>query len=143
MRAPKQPVMLVRVGTRCLIVDDNPRFLRSARNLLKRQGVSVIGVASNGGEAIAIAAADRPDVALVDVDLGDEDGLDVARALASAQVPVPVILISAYAEQDLQGVLENSVALGFLPKSVVSRQAIDDLLARAGENPDSKRRSDS
>jgi DNA-binding NarL/FixJ family response regulator len=105
--------------------------------------VSVIGVASNGGEAIAIATADRPDVALVDVDLGDEDGLDVARALASAQVPVPVILISAYGEQDLQGVLEDSVALGFLPKSVVSRQAIDDLLARAGENPEPKRRSDS
>jgi DNA-binding NarL/FixJ family response regulator len=126
-----------------LIVDDNPRFLRSARNLLRRQGVSVIGVASNGGEAIAIAAADRPDVALVDVDLGDEDGLDVARALASAEVPVPVILISAYGEQDLQGVLENSVALGFLPKSVVSRQAIDDLLQRAAANPESKRRSDS
>jgi DNA-binding NarL/FixJ family response regulator len=123
--------MLTRVGTRCLIVDDNPRFLRSARNLLRRQGVSVIGIASNGGDAIAIAAADRPDVALVDLDLGDEDGLDVARALATAQVPV--ILISAYGEQDLQGVLEGSTALGFLPKSVVSRQAIDDLLRRVGE----------
>jgi DNA-binding NarL/FixJ family response regulator len=133
MRARARHVMLTRVGTRCLIVDDNPRFLRSARNLLRRQGVSVIGIASNGGDAIAIAAADRPDVALVDLDLGDEDGLDVARALASAPVAVPVILISAYGEQDLQGVLEGSTALGFLPKSVVSRQAIDDLLRRAGK----------
>jgi DNA-binding NarL/FixJ family response regulator len=110
---------------------------------LSRQGVSVIGIASNGGDAIAIAAADQPDVALVDVDLGDEDGLDVARALANAEVPVPVILISAYAEQDLEGVLEHSTALGFLPKSVVSRRAIDDLLRRGGENPDSRRRADS
>jgi len=131
MRTPIRHVMLRVVGTRCLIVDDNPRFLVSARNLLQMQGFSVVGVATNRSEAIAIAAADRPDVALVDVDLGEENGLDVARALAASDVPVPVILISAYGEPEIQDVLDDSHALGFLPKSIVSRRAIDDLLNRA------------
>lgn len=113
---------------RCLIVDDNPGYLSEARDLLQRQGISVVGVASNGGDALAIAATDRPDLALVDVDLGAESGLDVARALATSDQPVPVILISAYAEKDLRELLDDSPAVGFLPKSVVSRAAIDDLL---------------
>jgi DNA-binding NarL/FixJ family response regulator len=119
---------------RCLIVDDNPGYLSEACDLLQRQGMSVVGVASNGGVALAIAASDRPDLALVDVDLGTESGLDVARALATSDEPVPVILISAYAEKDLRELLEDSPAVGFLPKSVVSRAAIDDLLGDRDEN---------
>jgi DNA-binding NarL/FixJ family response regulator len=117
-----------------LIVDDNQGYLSEARALLQRQGMSVVGVASNGGDALAIAASDRPDVALVDVDLGAESGLDVARALARSDEPVPVILISAYAEKDLRELLDDSPAVGFLPKSVVSRAAIDDLLGDYDDN---------
>jgi DNA-binding NarL/FixJ family response regulator len=119
---------------RCVIVDDNPLYLSEARALLQRQGMSVVGVASTSGDALAIAASDRPDVALVDVDLGAESGLDVARALAMSDEPVPVILISAYAEKDLRELLDDSPAIGFLPKSVVSRAAIDDLLGDRDEN---------
>jgi DNA-binding NarL/FixJ family response regulator len=118
------------MGRRCLIVDDNGGYLSEARDLLRRQGMNVVGVASNGTEALAIAASDPPDVALVDVDLGTESGLDVARSLATCDRPVPVILISAYAEKDLRDLLDESPALGFLSKSVVSRAAIDDLLDR-------------
>jgi len=117
-----------RVSRRCLLVDDNALYLGEARDLLERQGMRVIGVASNIGEALAIAATDRPDVALVDVDLGVESGLDVARALASCDEPVSVILISAYAEKDLRDLLDDSPAVGFLPKSVLSRKAIEGLL---------------
>jgi DNA-binding NarL/FixJ family response regulator len=116
------------VDRRCLIVDDNQGYLSEARDLLQRQGMSIVGVASNSGDALAIAASDRPDVALVDVDLGAESGLDVARALAMSNEPVPVILISAYAEKDLRELLDDSPAVGFLAKSVVSRAAIEDLL---------------
>jgi DNA-binding NarL/FixJ family response regulator len=117
-----------RVSRRCLLVDDNPLYLGEARDLLERQGMRVVGVASNSGEALAIAAADRPDVALVDIDLGVESGLDVARALATCDEPVSVILISAYAEKDLLDLLDDSPAVGFLPKSILSRKAIEGLL---------------
>ena len=120
------------MSRRCLIVDDNAGYLSEARDLLQRQGMSVVGVASTGGEALAIAASDRLDVALVDVDPGAESGFDVARALAMSGEPVPVILISAYAEKDLRELLDDSPAVGFLPKSVLSCAAIDGLL-RGGE----------
>jgi DNA-binding NarL/FixJ family response regulator len=122
------------MSRRCLIVDDNQVYLNEARDLLQRQGMSIIGVASNSGDALAIAASDRPDVALVDVDLGAESGLDIACALAMSNEPVPVILISAYAEKDLRELLDESPAVGFLPKSVVSRAAIEDLLGHGNKN---------
>ena len=121
------------MSRRCLIVDDNAGYLSEASALLQRQGIRVVGVASTGGEALAIAASDRPDVALVDVDLGAESGLDVARALSMAAQPVPVILISAYAEKDLRELLDDSPAVGFLPKSVLSRATIDAMLGDCEE----------
>lgn len=121
------------MARRCLIVDDSPVYLSEARDLLQRQGMSVVGIASNTGEALAIAASDRPDVALVDVDLGAESGLDVARALATSDERLSVILISAYSEKDLHELLEESPAVGFLPKSVLSRAAIDNLLGDGKE----------
>ena len=116
------------MSRRCLIVDDNSGYLTEARDLLQRQGMSIIGVAATSGDALAIAISDRPDVALVDVDLGAESGFDVARALAMCDEPVPVILISAYAEKDLRELLDATPAVGFLSKSVLSRGAIDGLL---------------
>jgi two-component system, NarL family, nitrate/nitrite response regulator NarL len=120
--------MLCVMSRRCLIVDDNRVYLDEARDLLQRQGITVVGIASNCAEALAVAASNRPDVALVDVDLGVESGFEVARALVMSDEPMPVILISAYAEKDLRELLDDSPAVGFLPKSMVSRGAIDDLL---------------
>ena len=69
---------------RCLIVDDSPEFLDAARRFLEREGVEVVGVASTGEDAYRLADELRPDVTLVDIDLGGEDGLAVARRLAEA-----------------------------------------------------------
>jgi CheY-like chemotaxis protein len=112
----------------CLIVDDSAVYLDAARDHLERQGVTVVAVASTGDEALRMAAAHSPDLALVDVDLGDESGLDVARALATSSKPVPVILISAYSEADLRDFLETSHAVGFLSKSALSLEAIERLI---------------
>ena len=62
------------VRVRCVIVDDSPLFLESATDLLEREGLEVVGVASNSAEAIRLLEELRPDVTLVDIDLGDEDG---------------------------------------------------------------------
>jgi DNA-binding NarL/FixJ family response regulator len=123
------------VARRCLIVDDNAEFLDAARKLLQQQGISVVGVASNSADALALATHLRPEVVLVDVDLGHESGLDLARSLAKRCEAVEVILISAYEEADLHDLVEESPAVGFVSKSVLSRQAIDDLLDCANANP--------
>ena len=118
---------------RCVIVDDNSQFLETARTLLRRDGIDVVGVASNSADALARVAELQPDVALVDVYLGDEDGIDLARRLTSGAegVRCPVILISTYSEANLGGVIEQSPAAGFVRKTLLSGTAVRDVLERA------------
>jgi CheY-like chemotaxis protein len=118
---------------RCLIVDDSARFLDAARALLERQGVTVVGVASSSAEALQRAEELRPDVTLLDIDLGGESGLELARRLHSQAGPAPVILISTHAEQDYEELIAASPAIGFLPKTALSAAAIRDLLAARGD----------
>jgi DNA-binding NarL/FixJ family response regulator len=116
---------------RCVIVDDNPHFLDAAANLLERQGVTVVGVASASEDALRCIEELRPDVTLVDIDLGEESGLELAgRIHDGVAAGPPVILISTHAEQDFADVIAASPAVGFLPKSLLSSGAIHDILAR-------------
>ena len=119
---------------RCLIVDDSPQFLTAARGLLEREGIAVVGFASTGAQALRRAEELRPDVTLVDIDLGGESGLDVTRELSQAARPTPVILISTHAEEDYAGLITASPAIGFVPKTALSAQAIRDLLASPGHS---------
>jgi len=117
------------VNVRCLIVDDSSRFLAAARRLLERQGMLVVGVASTKAQALHLADELRPDVTLVDIDLGGESGLDVADELSEAAAPAPVILISTRDEDDFGGLIAASSAIGFLPKTTLSASAIRDMFA--------------
>lgn len=113
---------------RILIVDDSRHFLDAARGVLEQGGFAVVGVASTSAEALKLAAELRPDAILVDIDLGDESGLDLARAFASSDA-APVVLISAYPESELRDLLAASPAIGFVSKSELSASAISSLLA--------------
>jgi CheY-like chemotaxis protein len=83
------------VQLRCLIVDDTASFLDAAGTLLERQGLAIVGVASNGDDALRIAQEQRPDVVLLDIELGEESGFDVARQLASANGGTDLTVIAA------------------------------------------------
>lgn len=123
-----------RLTLRCLIVDDNARFLGAARELLEGEQVAVVGVASTGAEALRRTGELHPDVALIDIDLGEESGFDVVRQLAKSgdAEPPRVILISTYEESDFRDLIAESPAIGFLSKAELSRQAIDRLLQAGG-----------
>jgi DNA-binding NarL/FixJ family response regulator len=120
---------------RCLIVDDSPRFRDAARSLLERQGIAVVGLAATSAEALRRAEELRPDVMLVDIDLGGESGLELARRLhhQAGLAPARVILVSTHAEQDYAELIEASPAIGFLSKTAVSGSAIRDLVAGHGD----------
>ncbi len=117
---------------RCLIVDDSAAFVDAARGLLERQGIAVVGVASTGAEALRCFEELRPDVTLVDLDLGGESGFEVAEQLdrAGSPAPSPVILISTHAAQDFAELIETSPAVGFVSKSALSGGSIRDLVRR-------------
>ena len=115
---------------RCLIVDDSPRFGEEARGLLEHEGVSVVGVATSGDEAVPLAEALGPDLALVDISLGEDSGFDVARRLADSSTgkPPAVIFVSTYDEREFSERIAASPALGFIAKTELSAERIRRLL---------------
>ena len=91
--------------------------------------------ASTAAEAAPRASELRPDVVLLDIDLGEESGFEVARQLHAAWQtwdPPPgeakIILISTHSETDFEDLIEASPALGFVAKSSLSAGAICTLL---------------
>jgi CheY-like chemotaxis protein len=124
----------VSVAVRCFIVDDNRGFLDAVQRLLDGDRIHVVGTASTTREALEQVHRLRPDVALVDMVLGDESGLDVARGLTEAPglEELPVILISTYEERDFADLIAASSAVGFLSKSELSESAVLQILDRRG-----------
>jgi DNA-binding NarL/FixJ family response regulator len=124
LRRERVCATLGRVVLRCLIVDDSEAFLVSAARFLSAQGLEVVGRASYGAEALRLAEKLEPDVVLVDVLLGGENGLEVTRRLTATAHAPRVILISSHTQDDLAELIANSPAVGFLPKSALNAQAI-------------------
>ena len=124
------------MSLRCLIVDDNAGFIAAARSLLEGQGISVVGTASSTIDAVQKVRELRPDVALVDIDLGVDSGFDAARRLADAasQSPPAVILISTHDRDEFADLIETSPAVGFLAKTDLSAATIQQLLAASDES---------
>jgi two-component system, NarL family, nitrate/nitrite response regulator NarL len=118
---------------RCLIVDDNSSFRQEMGGLLEEQGLEVIGGAASAAEALQQIADLRPDVALIDIDLGRDSGLTLATRLRETPGPaVPhVILISTHDGEAFAELIERSSAVGFLPKTELSGPAIRRMLASA------------
>jgi two-component system, NarL family, nitrate/nitrite response regulator NarL len=133
MSARSSGAMLNRVTVTCLIVDDSTRFLELASSLLERQGIEVVGTASSAMEALSRAVELRPDVVLVDIDLGGYSGFELTRELASVERS-GVILISSHAEADFADLIDASPALGFIPKAELSARAVHDLVGGNGKS---------
>jgi DNA-binding NarL/FixJ family response regulator len=125
---------LSEMAIRCLIVDDSPQFGQLAHELLGEEGIDILGVAADAEEAERLARHLRPDLALVDIDLGGDSGLAVARRLRGNRgtaLAAAVILISTHAEDEFAELIEASLADGFLAKSELSAEAIRELLGRS------------
>jgi DNA-binding NarL/FixJ family response regulator len=114
--------------TTVLIVDDHPSFRATARALLEAEGFDVLGEASDGRAAIEAAEKLRPDIVLLDVQLPDQTGFDVASRLTGDGLCVGVILVSSRDGSDYGPLVEESGALGFVPKAELSGDRIAALI---------------
>jgi len=113
---------------RCLIVDDSRRFLRSVSAMFESQGAAV--AVAMTGDAALLGLADTPDVILVDVQLGRENGFDVIRRLREADArKTAIIAISSHDPSDLVDMVAASGANGFIAKSRLSLDAVTALAA--------------
>jgi DNA-binding NarL/FixJ family response regulator len=113
---------------RLLIVDDSEEFLASASRLLGSQGMDVVACATSSANALRLAGTLEPDVVLVDVELGDEDGIALGNTLASRAPSTRVVLISSYEREELGDAIAHSHAVGFVPKADLGAAAIARLL---------------
>ena len=116
---------------RCLIVDDNERFLAVAQASLERQGLAVVGTAKTITEALAQVEVLRPDVILLDIALGQESGFEVTRQIVDRHpdLQARIVLISTGREDDFTDLITASAAVGFLSKTRLSARAVRELVS--------------
>lgn len=129
-----------RCAVRCLIVDDSAVFVHAAGHLLQHQGITIVGVASTSEEAVRRFAELRPDVTLVDVELGDENGFDLAERLAATGARTPVILVSTHTAEHFADMIAASPAVGFVCKSDLTADAIMALVGGSAQRSDGDQR---
>jgi CheY-like chemotaxis protein len=116
---------------RCVILDDSPEFIVAATNTLERAGMNVVAVTMDGREALRCIEAVKPDITLIDIDLGPECGFDVAaqlRGRVCAAAQSTLIMISAHDIEDFADMLAASPAVGFIAKNLLFAHAIYVLL---------------
>jgi CheY-like chemotaxis protein len=113
-----------------LIVDDHPAFRASARLLLESEGYDVVGEAGDGASALAATAEQSPDVVLLDVQLPDIDGFEVAERIeANPEIAPQIVLVSSRDASDFGALLDNTSIRGFISKGDLSGAAIAELLS--------------
>jgi DNA-binding NarL/FixJ family response regulator len=112
-----------------LIVDDHPAFRAAARRLLELEGYDVVGEAEDGMSAIAAAQTLNPDFILLDVQLPDLDGFEVAERLCVDSRAPQIVLTSSRDSSDYGPCLASTPARGFVPKAELSAAGIADILA--------------
>ena len=103
------------MATRILIAEDETIIRLDLRALLEAAGFEVCGEARNGEEAVALAATERPDVAILDVKMPKLDGIEAARRIL-AERPIPVVMLTAFDQQELVSRAVEAGVFGYLVK---------------------------
>ena len=111
-----------------LIVDDHPSFRASARRLLEAEGFEIIGEAGDGHAAIAAAQELQPDLVLLDVQLPDLNGFEVAARLGALGLPSAVVLTSSRNPAEYGSIVTETAVRGFVPKAELSGAVLTALL---------------
>jgi DNA-binding NarL/FixJ family response regulator len=116
------------VAISVLIVDDHPSFRATARALLEAEGLMVVGEAEDGEGAIERWRELRPDVVLLDIQLPDFDGFEVARRLHANGSAPAIVLVSSRDASDYGDLIRTCGARGFVAKDELTGAALRALL---------------
>jgi len=113
------------VGVRVMVVDDHPMWREAVARDLAEAGADVVATAGDGPQAVRRAAAARPQVVLLDLQLPSLSGIEVTQRLLAADPEVRVLVLSASGER--QDVLDamKAGAVGYLVKSASQEELIE------------------
>jgi len=118
----------LRPARRVLVVDDHPSFRRCAGALLRDEGFEVVGEAADGTAALALAAQLDPDLVLLDIQMPDLDGFEVAAELLARDPGLRIVLVSSRERSAYGARIEASGAMGFISKADFSSLELERLL---------------
>jgi DNA-binding NarL/FixJ family response regulator len=111
---------------RVLIADDHPIVCKGIHNLLEpASGITVVGEAHSGAQALQLIESLQPDVVLLDVELTDMSGIDVIKQLNEAKISVRVLGLSSYDDREFISQLLGLGASGYLLKDEIPEQIIE------------------
>ena len=116
------------MATTVLIVDDHPSFRATARLLLEAEGYEVVGEAETGTAAVNKAAELKPDLVVLDVNLPDIDGFEVAGRITKADDAPAVVLVSSRDSRDFGELVARCGARGFITKADLTGDALRELV---------------
>lgn len=110
------------------VVDDSEQYRKVVSEVLAAiDGFTLVGAASSWNEAQRFVEGSEPDLLLLDVNLGRENGIDVAAEVRRQWPTTKVVLMSTLAIADLPAKARDCGATGFLPKSQLGPRQIDDV----------------
>jgi CheY-like chemotaxis protein len=118
------------VGGKVLIVDDDPTVRESLRGLLEQRGLTPVGAASDGNEAVSLASSLEPDVIVMDRMMPGMDGVEATRRIKQTHPDTQVILLSAQLDDEVQREGEGMGVYCYLAKGC-SDNLIVDMVTRA------------
>ena len=113
-----------------LLVDDHVVFRRSARALLEEDGIVVVGEAGTGRDALAMADLLRPDIVVLDIELPDISGFEVAARLTRAASRPSVILTSSRDAEAYGRRVAGTAAVCFIPKDALAGSLVLQMAGR-------------
>jgi DNA-binding NarL/FixJ family response regulator len=112
--------------TRVLVIDDHPIFLEGIREMLSESGgIRVIGQAATASQGLSELKMKRPDVVLLDLDLPDASGVEVAERIAAESPSTIVLVISAFAQEENVAEALRAGARGYISKAADPRTLAD------------------
>ena len=117
-----------------LVVDDQPPFRAAARAVVSRiADFDLVGEAASGEEAVALFESLQPDLVLMDINMGEMNGIEATRQVTASRPGTMVILVSTYAQEDLPGDARTSGAAAYVHKDELSPRLLQGLWEAGGD----------
>ncbi len=117
-----------------MLVDDSPAFLAAASRFLATQRIEIVGEAHFSQAAIEMASTCKPDLILLDLELGDSDGFDVLRSVKTQPNPPRVIVVTLHDQDEYREAAIQAGADGFVAKREFAT-ALAPVIARLFDDP--------
>jgi len=118
-----------------LIAEDETIIRLDLRELLQHAGFEVCGEARDGEEAVQLALATRPDLALLDVKMPRLDGIEAARRILD-ELPIPVLILTAYTDEALVRRAVEAGVFGYLAKPFREQDVLPAIWTTLGRHAD-------